>query len=230
MDSNIGKFVFPGDKITDIKSLDGKTILGPGLHRNKEETNVLNVTKPGTLRFKQPNVYWVDSKPCRYLPKKGDLVVGVIAKKGGDMFKVDLGSSEPASLTALAFEGATKKQKPDLQVGDLVYARVLSAHKDMEMELVCVDSYGKAGKLGPLSNDGFLITVRPHLAHRLLTVENPLLQTLGKKFPFEVAIGMNGKIWVRAKNVKDTIKLVRAIEACERQSDKAVVELCRNTL
>lgn len=56
---------------------------------------------------------------------------------------MDIGSSELASLSMMAFEGATKKQKPDLQVGDAVYARLLSAHREMEPELVCVDSFYK---------------------------------------------------------------------------------------
>lgn len=43
----------------------------------------------------------------------------------------------------MAFEGATKRQKPDLQAGDAVYARLLSAHREMEPELVCVDSFYK---------------------------------------------------------------------------------------
>lgn len=58
-------------------------------------------------------------------------------------FVVDIGCSELASLSMMAFEGATKKQKPDLQVGDAVYARLLSAHREMEPELVCVDSFYK---------------------------------------------------------------------------------------
>lgn len=32
---------------------------------------------------------------------------------------------------------------------------------------------------------------------RLLSPKNPLLSQLGSKFPFEVAVGMNGRIWVK---------------------------------
>lgn len=131
----------------------------------------------------------------------------------GDVLKIDIGSSELASLPTLAFEGATKKQKPDMQVGDALYAQVLSAHREMEPELVCVDSYGKAGKLGPLSNDGFVMNVKPYLAYRLLDPENHVLRKLGKKFPFETAVGMNGKIWINAKTTRDIFNVVRALEA-----------------
>lgn len=65
---------------------------------------------------------------------------------------MDIGGSEWASLPLMAFEGATKKQKPDLQVGDAVYARLLSAHREMEPELVCVDSLFKVKIYFLLSN------------------------------------------------------------------------------
>ena len=50
-------------------------------------------------------------------------------------FQVDIGTSEPASLSYLAFEGATKKNKPNIVNGDVVYAKVITASKDMESEL-----------------------------------------------------------------------------------------------
>ena len=36
--------------------------------------------------------------------------------KSGDVFKVDFGGSEQASLSYLAFEGATKRNRPNVQV------------------------------------------------------------------------------------------------------------------
>ena len=56
-----------------------------------------------------------------------------------------------AQLDALAFEGATKRSKPNLKIGTLVYARVVSALRDMEPELECVDgATGKAEGFGEL--------------------------------------------------------------------------------
>ncbi|XP_018319050.1 exosome complex component RRP40 [Agrilus planipennis] len=223
---NIGDVVYPGDTINNVESLRGVTLFGPGLHRS-DKPNKLQITRAGILSFKTPNVYWVESLQKRYVPKKGDLVVGVVSKKAGDVLKVDICSSELASLSTLAFEGATKKQRPDLQVGDCVYARLLSAHREMEPELVCVDSYYKAGKLGPLSVDGFLTTVSLNLVNRLLNIENPLLRTLGKKYVYEIAVGMNGRVWINARSTKDILAIVTALQAAEHQSDKTILEICR---
>jgi exosome complex component RRP40 len=52
----------------------------------------------------------------QYIPARGDSVIGIVMAKGGDNFRVDIGSSEPASLSYLAFEGATKRNRPDVKV------------------------------------------------------------------------------------------------------------------
>jgi len=52
----------------------------------------------------------------QYIPARGDNVIGVVTAKGGDIFRVDIGTSEPASLSYLAFEGATKRNRPDVKV------------------------------------------------------------------------------------------------------------------
>ncbi|KAJ8971023.1 hypothetical protein NQ314_000942 [Rhamnusium bicolor] len=224
---SVNDFVLPGDVVQTVKSVRGVTVVGPGLRQNEEKPNTLCVTQAGKLCFKEPNTYWIEGKRNRYIPKKGDLVVGIVVKKVGDTLKIDIGSAEFASLSMLAFEGATKKQKPDVQVGDIIYAKLLNAHREMEPELVCIDSYYKAGKLGVLSNDGYLINISLNLAQRLLSIENPLLRTLGKKIPYEIVLGVNRKMWLFAKKAKDIITLVRCFEAAENQIDKNIIEVCK---
>ncbi|XP_020013785.1 exosome complex component RRP40 isoform X1 [Castor canadensis] len=95
-----------------------RVVCGPGLRRCGDR---LLVTKCGRLRHKEPGsgsgggVYWVDSQQKRYVPVKGDHVIGIVTAKSGDIFKVDVGGSEPASLSYLAFEGATKRNRPNVQ-------------------------------------------------------------------------------------------------------------------
>lgn len=50
-------------------------------------------------------------------------------------FQVDIGSADVAFLSYLAFEGATKRNRPTLKTGDLIYARVISTSKHVEPEL-----------------------------------------------------------------------------------------------
>lgn len=222
-----GQQVFPGDVLTGLKSNKLVSILGPGLQRNDEVPNSVIVTKVGILGFKSPNIYWVESNEKRYCPRRGDLVVGIVMKRSGDTLKVDIGASEFATLSMLSFEGATKKQKVDVNVGDAVYARVYSALKIMEPEITCVDAFFKAGKLGLLSNEGYVFSTSCRMAQNLLDIEYPLLWTLGKKYPYEIAVGMNGKIWLKTSRTSDTLKIQQAIEIAEKQSKKCIVEACR---
>lgn len=116
-----------------------------------------------------------------------------MTSKTGDIFKVDVGGSEQASLSYLAFEGATKRNRPNvqvspganhrlacqsrldltpphmsylLQVGDLVFAHFIVASKDMEPELACVDGSGRANGMGVFGEGGLLFTVSLGLVRR----------------------------------------------------------------
>ena len=102
----------------------------------------------------------------QYVPARGDNVIGTVVNKLGDSYKLQIGSHEEASLSSLAFAGATKKNRPQVAIGDLVFAKLLNASVDMEPELVCVDSLGQSAGLGPLSNEGFLFSVPLHHVRR----------------------------------------------------------------
>lgn len=53
----------------------------------------------------------------QYIPARGERVVGVIVQTGAKQYRVDIGAHSLASLPELSFEGATKRNKPNLQVG-----------------------------------------------------------------------------------------------------------------
>ncbi|XP_045051173.2 exosome complex component RRP40 isoform X1 [Desmodus rotundus] len=205
-----------------------RVVCGPGLRRCGDR---LLVTKCGRLRHKEPSgggggVYWVDSQQKRvrwdsggvYVPVKGDHVIGIVTAKSGDIFKVDVGGSEPASLSYLAFEGATKRNRPNVQVGDLIYGQFVVANKDMEPEMVCIDSCGRANGMGVIGQDGLLFKVTLGLIRKLLAPNCEILQELGKLYPLEIVFGMNGRIWVKAKTVQQTLILANVLEACEHMT------------
>ncbi|KFB45490.1 hypothetical protein ZHAS_00013425 [Anopheles sinensis] len=221
----IDRTILAGDIVPEpmeLMKMNKKVILGPGL---RIEEDVVRASKCGQLKMKAPNTYWVDAYQKRYVPNRGELVVGVVTAKAGDIFRVDIGSSEAASLSYIAFEGATKKNRPDVNVGDIVYARLLIAHPDIEPELVCVDSHGKKGKLGVLSG-GFLLSCSLNLVRKILNPKCTFLGLLAKEIAFEMAAGMNGRIWVRGKTSKETIAVGNAILALEYVPNDRIRELC----
>ena len=48
--------------------------------------------------------------------------------------------------------------------------------------------------------------------------------------PFEIAIGMNGRIWIKAKTIKQTFALARAISRSEHMSNEEMNKLCQRFL
>lgn len=216
----------PGERVSAVENLaKGKrVILGPGLRR-VDDTVV--ASKAGPLRHKEPNTFWVDNYQRRYVPARGDLVIGIVKARAGDLYRVDIGAADTASISYLAFEAATKKNRPDLNPGDLLYARVLNANADIEPELVCVNSNGKRGKLGPLQ-EGFFFKCSLNLGRLLLRESCPALQALTDELAYEIAVGVNGRIWVKAHSTRETVGLANAIMSLEKKGYAEIDKICEN--
>ncbi|XP_034399570.1 exosome complex component RRP40 [Cyclopterus lumpus] len=216
-----GEVLLPGDEFSfeaeDTISLAGpvkpeKVVCGPGLRRSGDR---LLVCKSGVLRHKQPNMFWVDSQQRRYVPAKGETVIGIVTVKSGDVFKVDFGGSEQASLSYLAFEGSTKRNRPNVQVGDLVFSQFLIANQDMEPELVCIDGSGRANGMGVIGGGGLLFTVSLGLVRRLLSPHSEVRSDLQQLFPCELVVGMNGRLWAKASTVQQTLIISNLLQSCD---------------
>ncbi|KAF9242525.1 hypothetical protein BU15DRAFT_43817 [Melanogaster broomeanus] len=198
--------------------------LGPGLlqlsthqasAKGRSSQSIIS-TRAGALNYSaNKSKWWVEGNSRRYVPAAQESVIGIVTGRSGEGWRVDIGSAHPASLDGLAFEGATKRNKPNLKVGSLLYARVSLAHKDMEPELECFDAQThKAEGFGELKG-GFVAQCSLQMSRLLLDPKHFLLPLLGSRFPLEAAVGMNGRIWVSAKEIKQTIAVVRCIEAVD---------------
>ena len=142
--------VLPGDDVTSqIKQLgkDPSNVkLGRGLSfstkkENDGETSSnevhVSATRAGMLTSRG-NTYFIHSNSKRYIPTSGDRVLGIVEERMGEYYKVNVFGPHTALLHTLAFEGATKRNKPNLQPGSLVYCRLIS--KDLNVldpELTC---------------------------------------------------------------------------------------------
>lgn len=187
--------VMPGDTLEKYISKE-TTMLGPGLMR---DDNKVVATKSGILKMRNNNLFWVDCHQKRYVAARGECVIGIVRSKGSLHVRVDINSADLATLSLLAFEGANKRNKPNLNVGDLVYAKVLSASRHVETELVCVNSNGKKDGLGQIGDKGgTLITLSLDTTRVLLSPQCDLLEKLGQMYRYEIALGMNGRIWINS--------------------------------
>ncbi|KAI1077572.1 hypothetical protein F5B20DRAFT_269281 [Whalleya microplaca] len=214
--------VLPGDQIDPslIPSHPKKALrLGPGL-RHIPPNDLVPTVAGQLVTDPRKNSIWVEYNGGRYVPAVGDLVIGTVHHSAADFFYVMLSDyTSNATLPQLAFEMATKKTRPNLNPGALVYARVCLANRHMDPELECVSpTTGKADGLGPL-NGGMLFGISLGMARRLLmrkSVEEGklvVLEELGSAgLAFETAVGRNGKIWVNSENIKTVLVVGRAVK------------------
>ncbi len=64
-----------------------------------------------------------------------------------------------------------------------------------------------------LLKDGFLFKTSINMCRRLLSSSNDFLKQLSKIVPpFEIAVGLNGRIWLKTERCKQTLFIVEAIK------------------
>ncbi|KAF3061828.1 Exosome complex component RRP40 [Daldinia childiae] len=221
-------FVLPGDQINPslIPSHPKRALrLGPGL-RHIPPNELIPTVAGQLVTDPRKNSIWVEYNGGRYVPTVGDLVIGTMHHSAADYFYVMLSNyTSNAILPQLAFEMATKKTRPNLNPGALVYARVCLANRHMDPELECVSpSTGKADGLGPL-NGGMLFDISLGMARRLLMRKSAeegkvvVLEELGSAgLAFETAVGRNGKIWVNSEKTKTVLMVGRAVKETDEKS------------
>ncbi|KAL1805666.1 hypothetical protein ACET3Z_028734 [Daucus carota] len=207
--SYVDKLVVPGDVVLDLTSMSNQTIkLGGGL---RQDCDSITAMKAGMLRFSKPNKYWVESSQKRYVPSAGDAVLGIVVDSKADNFLIDIKGPALAFLPVLAFEGGTRRNIPKFEVGTLIYVRVVKANIGMNPELSCMDASGKAAEFGPLK-DGYMFKSSTGLSRMLLSSPTcPVLEALGKKLSFEIAVGLNDHAWVNAASPSTVILVSNAI-------------------
>ncbi|CAI2301570.1 unnamed protein product [Caenorhabditis sp. 36 PRJEB53466] len=214
----------PGDVINEPSSSDS-SIIGYGIN-SRGDTKV--ASQPGVFRADEDKI-WLNVHSRRYIPQEGDRVIAIVTSKTGDFFRLDIGTAEYAMINFTNFEGATKRNRPNLKTGDIIYASVFDTTPRTEAELTCVDDEKRARGMGQL-NGGFMFKVALNHCRRLIHPSCKILQTVGKFFKFEITVGMNGRIWINAASADDIIKIHEVIVKSELVTDDDdLIELVQNT-
>lgn len=194
--------ILPGDTINVEENIN--TAIGPGIYKDPRSQSILP-TSAGFLHSKvnkkhTNQVVYIDTNLKRYLPQTNDFVIGIVVGVLGEFYKVQLQDFLPnVLLSMMAFPNATKKNRPNLKNGQAVYARVSLALLEVETELECFDAEtGKDGGFGLLSDEGYIFDVLMSFARELLFNHSlPVLEKLALRCQFEIAVGINGKVWLK---------------------------------
>eukprot|EP00562_Extubocellulus_spinifer_P007876 CAMPEP_0178499096 /NCGR_PEP_ID=MMETSP0696-20121128/15636_1 /TAXON_ID=265572 /ORGANISM="Extubocellulus spinifer, Strain CCMP396" /LENGTH=276 /DNA_ID=CAMNT_0020127759 /DNA_START=4 /DNA_END=834 /DNA_ORIENTATION=+ len=239
--------VLPGDDLTNtilpsskddgkVSSKGGPPKLGPGLLYTAQ-TKRITATLAGRL-YHRPSTrtYAVLSNKRRYIPQVGDRVLGIVEEGAGEFYRLNIHGPHPALLHNLSFEGATKRNRPILSPGALMYCRVTSVNGAMDPELSCkVGGDGAAdggarrrdwmtdeGTYGELKG-GTVTRISLGLARELLKPTNVVLDALGKAgLAFEICVGTNGLVWIHSERPEYTVMIGTAIKNSEIMTEAQV--------
>lgn len=97
-----------------------------------------------------------------------------------------------------------------------MYARVEAACRDMDPTLSCVDaSTGKAAGFGPLTGGMTFEVGSPQARELLGQPPPPALAALGAALQFELAVGLNGAVWVDSPSPAVSVLVANALPATE---------------
>ncbi|KAL9711159.1 exosome non-catalytic core subunit rrp40 [Leucoagaricus gongylophorus] len=118
--------IVPGENV-DAQHINLK--LGPGLlnvmsNGPSGSANYIIATRAGNLNHSANGAKWWIESNSRRVPTQ-ESVIGVIFQRQGEGYRVDIGSAHMASLDGLAFEGATKRNRPNLRVSFIVSIEIL---------------------------------------------------------------------------------------------------------
>jgi len=200
--------------------------VGTGLSYDSE-TNTVRATLAGRLfHRKSTNTFMIIQNSKRYIPKVNDRVVAIVEERAGEHYRMSIPGSSCGYgfLHSCAFEGATKRNKPSLGAGSLVYGRIAAADVNRDLEITCM--VGTGGDGGAARKDwmtdectygelkgGTCFQVNLALARELLHPSCLVLEALAKgKIPFEICVGVNGLIWVNSSRPEYIILVVNSIQ------------------
>lgn len=233
--------IIPGDSLKTYLAGEEQVILGPGIYKYPktqemipQQAGYLNVVKAS--KKSQDKLLYLESNLKRYMPQVNDLVLGIVVGVFGEFFKVSLQNfSQPVQLSMYAFPDATKKNRPNLKNGQAVYARVAQAVPEVDCEIECIDpETGKEGGFGPLDDSGFVFEVQQNFARELLFNKSTIfLEKLAARCAFEIAIGINGRVWIKVGqglSEKETKKTEDQDEDQDMEAEDTILRDMKMTL
>jgi exosome complex component RRP40 len=228
--------VLPGDNVTKhidfpAKKEESSPKLGTGLRFDATTSQVYSTCSGRLERHRNKQVYFVEpNKIRRYRPALEDRVVGIVLGRagpdgvGGDLYRLEIGAAHTALLSNMQFEGASKRNKPAFSPGQVIYARVAALHDQLlDPTLSCINGPHDTGvpRKDWMTNEGCYgelrggtcCTISTNLARELLHPANIVLNELAaSKLAFEVAIGVNGYLWIHSSVPEHTILIQNAIQ------------------
>jgi exosome complex component RRP4 len=195
--------------------IPGEAVGGPGLKPGPgtySDGGQLFATQLGvrTVRDGQVTVIPLNG---RYLPQRGDAVIGEVTDMGPSHWLVDINSPYPAPLHAT--ESPWRVEFGDtgryLKVGDVIMCHVLSVDEIKRVQLTMQEP--EARRL----NGGMVIEISPTKVPRVIGKQGSMVSLINDLTHCHIYVGQNGRIWLDGDD-RDTAIAARAIRLIEERA------------
>ena len=180
------KIVVPGELVTEGRKRIGDHIF---LEDGKAYSDTL-----GLLEQDEESVRVIPLQG-KYMPKSGDLIVGIIAKEEFSGYRVDINSFYSSFLRK---EGIRKP----LKKGDVISAKITEVDEVNEADLDNIRVfYG-----------GEVVDVSPVKVPRVIGRKGSMLEALKNGTGSSIMAGRNGRVWIKDGDIKLLKKAIKKIE------------------
>ena len=202
------EIVLPGQLLGAGKDL----LLGEGTFRENEK---IFASTMGLVEIKG-NYVRVVPISGKYIPKPGDVVIGIIKEVQFSTWIVDINSPytavTPVSEAVNRFINLTSEDLARFfDVNDVVLAKVLNVTKSKIVGLTM-----KEKGLRKL-NGGRIIEIIPTKIPRVIGKKGTMINLLKEKTGCKIVVGQNGRIWISGTPEKEDL-LIRALKLIEREA------------
>ena len=193
--------VIPGQVLADDEYYSGR---GTFKENGKVCSSLIGLV---SLRNKKIRVIPLKSK---YVPKKGDVVIGKINDVRFSMWDVDINSPYSGILPAFEVFGREKKELNKVyDVGDVLFLRVGDVDEIKKAKL------GLKGRGMGKFKGGIIVDIAPTKVPRLIGKKGSMINMIKDKTKCKIVVGQNGLVWVKGDEDMEqlTKNIIHLIEA-----------------
>ena len=187
--------VIPGEVLADDDFYSGR---GTFKENGKICSSLMGLV---SLRNKKIRVIPLKSK---YVPKKGDVVIGKVDDVRFSMWDININSPYSGILPAFEVFGREKKELNRVfDVGDVLFLRVVEVDEVKKAKL------GLKGRGMGKFRGGIIVDIAPTKVPRLIGKKGSMINMIKDKTQCKIVVGQNGLVWV--KGDEDMEQLTREV-------------------
>jgi exosome complex component RRP4 len=194
------QIVVPGEVLAEGEYHSGR---GTFMEEDKVCSSLVGLV---TVRENKISVIPLQSK---YIPKRGDVVIGEITDIRFSMWNLDINSPYSGILPASEVFGKEKRElNRAFDVGDVLFLRVVDVDEVKKVKL------GLKGRGLGKFRGGILINITPTKVPRLIGKKGSMINMIKDHTRCEVVVGQNGLVWVKGQPDMERVvqKVVKTIE------------------